>query len=107
MGCVGYWLLTGQLVFDAGTTVGMLTAHVISQPAPPSQRVDLPIAPELERIVLDCLQKDPAHRPASAEVLREALGRVPVPEPWSRERATAWWAEHVPARRLLATSTAP
>lgn len=45
LGCVGYWLLTGQLVFDAGTTVGMLTAHVISQPVPPTNESIYPSRP--------------------------------------------------------------
>jgi eukaryotic-like serine/threonine-protein kinase len=98
LGCVAYWLLTATLVFAEATTVATLTAHVMKQPDPPSERVATPIAPELERVVLDCLQKDRDRRPASAEALRAALSSIPLAEPWSRERATAWWAAHMPAR---------
>jgi eukaryotic-like serine/threonine-protein kinase len=98
LGCVGYWMLTGQLAFDEGTIVGMLTAHLTSQPISPSKRLGAPIVADLERVVLDCLQKDRDARPASADALRSALDRIPLPEPWSRERANAWWAEHMPAR---------
>jgi serine/threonine-protein kinase len=69
-------------------------SHVTKPPAPPSSRTDRPIAPALERIVLQCLAKDPAQRPASARELRRLLASIPFAEPWSRERAALWWDEH-------------
>jgi tRNA A-37 threonylcarbamoyl transferase component Bud32 len=98
LGCVAYWMLTGELVFVETTTVAMLTSHLVKVPTPPSERVSRPIFPELERVVMDCLQKDRELRPKSAEALRAALASIALPEPWTRERAQAWWSEHMPAR---------
>ena len=45
VGCVAYWLLTGQLVFTANSPMQLLIAHV-STPAPPMHtRTELPIPP--------------------------------------------------------------
>ena len=41
-GCVGYWLLTGQLVFDAPTPMALLLHHAQTAPVP-SARTELPI----------------------------------------------------------------
>ena len=42
LGCVAYYLLTGQLVFEADTPMKMLMQHVQSVPLPPSKRTELP-----------------------------------------------------------------
>jgi serine/threonine protein kinase len=65
-GCVAYWLLTGQLVFDTDTPMGLLVHHIHTQPVPPSARSELPIPAALDSLVLSCLAKDPADRPQSA-----------------------------------------
>jgi serine/threonine-protein kinase len=96
IGCVGYWLLTASTVFDDATAMGMAIAHVTKVPEPPSSRIAGPIAPELERIVLRCLAKDPHDRPASARELRELLSSIRFAEPWSRERAALWWHDRSP-----------
>jgi eukaryotic-like serine/threonine-protein kinase len=90
LGCVAYWLVTGKPVFEGASPVDVLIEHVQASPAPPSQRARQPIPPELEAIILSCLQKDPARRPQSARELAEALQAVPV-TPWTPERAAQWW----------------
>jgi serine/threonine-protein kinase len=97
LGCVAYWLLTGQLVFDNSSPMAAAIKHATDPPLPPSTRTELPIHPELERIVLSCLEKDPSKRPASAEVLSRQLAkcRLCVPE-WTSELAEAWWRKHLP-----------
>ena len=97
LGCVGYWLLTGHLVFEADTPVKMMLQHVQSEPVPPSQRTEIDVPPELDRILLACLAKDPAKRPASAIDLARMLGEIPVRQPWTLERAEEWWERHLPA----------
>ncbi|HET9251506.1 MAG TPA: serine/threonine-protein kinase [Candidatus Eisenbacteria bacterium] len=97
LGCVGYWLLTGRLVFDGETPVKMMLQHIQSVPAPPSQVSELDIPPELDRIILACLSKKPADRPQTTKALAQMLAEVPVREFWSSERAEEWWANHAPA----------
>jgi hypothetical protein len=94
LGCVGYWLLTGSLVFDDASAIEMVISHVTRPPPPPSSRGDRAIEPALERIVLQCLAKDREQRPASARELRRLLAGIAFAEPWSRERAALWWDEH-------------
>ena len=69
LGCVAYYLLTGQLVFEADTPMKMLMQHVQAEPVPPSQRTELKIPRELDELVLACLKKDPNKRPQNAEEL--------------------------------------
>ena len=77
LGCVAYYLLTGQLVFEADTPMKMLMQHVQAVPLPPSKRTELPIPPELDAIVLACLQKDPDKRPQNAEELLADRPQLP------------------------------
>jgi serine/threonine-protein kinase len=96
LGCVAYFLLTGHLVFQAGNGLQMITKHIQEKPVPPSQRSELDVAPELDRVVLACLAKKPDDRPRSAAELERMLGEIEV-EPWSEEAATQWWQTHQPA----------
>jgi serine/threonine-protein kinase len=96
VGCVGYWLLTGQRVFDGATALEVLMHHVGTPPVPPSRRVELPIPAELERIVMDCLEKDREKRPRSAGELAARLAECPLEEAWTPERARRWWETHRP-----------
>lgn len=91
LGCVGYWLLTGKRVFEASTRHDMLVMHAHQRPIPPSRRVKTPIHAELERIIMDCLEKNPNRRPQSAGELMERLTALEFEEPWSEERAQLWW----------------
>jgi eukaryotic-like serine/threonine-protein kinase len=91
LGCVAYYLLTGQLVFEAEKAFQMIAKHLQTAPIPPSERTDRPIVPELERLVLKCLAKSPNDRPQSAAKLRDALEWIAT-EGWGEEQATQWWS---------------
>jgi serine/threonine-protein kinase len=97
LGCVGYWLLTGKLVFEADTPVKMMLHHIQSEPPPPSKLTELDVPPELDRIILSCLAKKPEDRPKDARSLAAALGQVALGSLWTRERAEEWWERHLPA----------
>jgi serine/threonine-protein kinase len=94
LGCVGYWLLTGQPVFAGATSSEIVAKHVGEAPTPPTQRVDREIPAALERIVMACLEKDPEGRPQSADELAEVLRSTGLTAAWTQERARAWWVEH-------------
>src|SRR5262249_56261848 len=96
LGCVAYFLLTGAMVFSADKAFRMMSAHATDIPDPPSRRTELPIPPELEAIVMSLLAKDPDARPQSAAELASRLEAVPLPAPWTRQRAEQWWQSHLP-----------
>jgi serine/threonine-protein kinase len=95
IGCVGYWLLTGHRVFEATTRADMLVMHAHQKPILPSKRVDLPVDPTLEKIIMSCLAKNPNKRPQSAGEVMELLRALSFPTPWSDERASLWWKTHL------------
>jgi serine/threonine-protein kinase len=97
VGCVAYWLLTGQLVFPADTPTAMLMKHIQTTPQPPSSRTELSIPPLMDRVVLSCLAKDPADRPQSAKELSRRLAEIDVASIWHEERRREWWEKHKPA----------
>jgi serine/threonine-protein kinase len=96
LGCVAYYLLTGELVFDADTPMKMLMQHVQATPVPPSQRTELPIPPDLDALVMKCLEKDPNKRPQNAEELLGAARGCRSCETWTNERARLWWQTYLP-----------
>lgn len=98
LGCVAYFLLTGQLVFNEPTPTALALAHVQKSPIEPSKLVELPIPEKLERIVLQCLEKDPDKRPQSAGDLAAMLEEADI-EPWTREQANRWWQTNLPEGR--------
>jgi eukaryotic-like serine/threonine-protein kinase len=96
LGCVAYWLVTGLPVFGTGTPLELATRHVVAAPVPPSQRPGCRIPASLERLILSCLEKDPARRPARAEELARGLSACELEEQWTPERARRWWETHLP-----------
>jgi serine/threonine-protein kinase len=92
LGAVGYYLLTGTHVFGGATTVEVCSHHLHSSPQPPSERLRGPVPAGLERLILACLEKDPARRPGSAAALRDALGELDGVGQWGEGEARAWWA---------------
>ncbi len=96
LGCVGYFLVTGLPVFDRKTALETLHDHTSTPPVPPSARVSTPVPADLERVLLDCLAKDPADRPEGARILEARLAAAAA-DPWTFEDAERWWARHAPA----------
>ena len=91
LGCVGYYLLTGETVF-AGLSIGeVLLQQVQSVPEKPSARLHGPVSADLEELLMSCLAKQPEERPASAETLAAALAKCATAAVWGREQAGEWW----------------
>lgn len=94
VGCVAYYLLTGQTVFKGDSLVAVCAQHVSSTPAAPSLASPSPVPASLDALVLACLEKQPEQRPASAaEVarrLREIEGEIGE---FGQEAAKRWWQE--------------
>jgi eukaryotic-like serine/threonine-protein kinase len=96
LGCVGYWLLTGRLVFQAPNAIQLMYQHANAEPVAPSERSELDIPAALDRVILSCLAKLPEQRPQSAAELSRLLADAVPDAVWSEERAHRWWDRHHP-----------
>jgi eukaryotic-like serine/threonine-protein kinase len=91
LGAVGYFLLTGRAVFEAGTVAEIIGHHLHTEPIEPSRRVNHPVPADLERLIMQCLRKDPTARPQNARALRDALRACTQVRPWTADEAADWW----------------
>jgi serine/threonine-protein kinase len=94
LGAVGYFLLTGCDVFTGRSVMEVCSHHLRTQPVPPSTRLGAPVPDDLEALILSCLEKDPAGRPADARALRGALRACRDAHAWSEEDARRWYDRH-------------
>jgi serine/threonine-protein kinase len=104
LGCVAYFLLTGQMVFTETNPTALALAHVQKRPAPLRERTELKISEGLEAIVLRLLEKDPANRPRSAQELSRQLGALTDIPRWSKEQAMEWWQTNLPETAATAVA---
>jgi eukaryotic-like serine/threonine-protein kinase len=98
LGALGYYLVTGEVLFDCLTLGEVLMHQVKDLPARPSKRTGKPVAADLEDVLMRCLAKDPAARPADARELDDALGRCRNSADWTREAADDWWRKYAAAQ---------
>lgn len=97
LGCVAYFLLTGQLVFNESTPTALALAHVQKTVVPPSERTELPIPPALEMIVMQLLEKKPENRLRSAQELQRQLRAIRKDLPaFTQDDAAQWWHTNLP-----------
>jgi len=91
LGCVAYWLLTRERVFEAENRADMLVMHAHQRPVPPSKRAGIFVPPRLEELILSCLEKNPNKRPQTARELGDKIRELGLDEGWTRSRREAWW----------------
>lgn len=72
-----YEMVTGERPFEANSDFGVMLAHLKEQPKPPIE-LQPGMAPELNRIILKAIAKNPAERFQSADEFRQALKTLPV-----------------------------
>jgi serine/threonine protein kinase len=94
LGALAYYLVTGHHVFEGATIMEVCHKQMTEAAVPPSVRAGKPVCPQLEAIILQCLEKDPAKRPQSAKELATLLMACPRAGEWTLERRAAWWIEH-------------
>lgn len=74
VGVILYQMLAGVVPFDDSSTPVILVKHLQETPVRPSvKRPDLLVSPQLERIAMRCLEKNPDARFQSADELLNAL----------------------------------
>jgi serine/threonine protein kinase len=95
LGCVAYYLLTGEQVFTGDTVLEVIAQHLQAVPVPPSARTEVPIPATLEQLVLAGLAKKPEERPQNARQLAQSLDTIDGMT-WGEEEAVRWWSQHHP-----------
>jgi serine/threonine protein kinase len=93
VGAVGYFLLTGQPVFEGQSVVEICMHQVQTPPLPPSERLGTAISTDLENVILKCLAKSPSYRPQTATELLTVLTACSSAGNWTTEDAQAWWQD--------------
>ncbi len=94
LGCVAFWLLTGRTVFLGDTPLSVILAHVNEPPPVPSSISEIDIDPDLEQIIMSCLEKEPARRPQSVLFLAQRLEATGLAGRWTPVHAREWWGTH-------------
>jgi serine/threonine-protein kinase len=105
LGVVGYFMLTGQRLFEGKTLIEICSKHLSEAPTPPSVRLGRAIAADLEQVILACLAKAREDRPASAQALRAALLACEDAARYDADAAREWWRDR--ARRTERDAPAP
>jgi len=91
VGAVAYYLLTGTPVFAGEQAMEVCMKHVQEPVEPVSVRLGRAVSPEMEAVLMACLEKSPDRRPASAAELEDRFQRIADASDWNREQAVAWW----------------
>jgi hypothetical protein len=92
LGAVAYFLLTGTPPFQGKTVVEVCAGHLHAPVEPPSVRLGAEVPRELERLVLDCLAKDPSERPKDALEFVERLDACSELGAWTVREREMWWS---------------
>ncbi|MBK8479645.1 MAG: serine/threonine protein kinase [Proteobacteria bacterium] len=109
LGAILYEIFAGRPLFRAKSFGEFVLKHLNEAPLPFAQLPDPPeVPPELERVVMRCLAKDPEQRYPSATALRDELLRAtgaaktarrtrPTDQPHDRSHARERWRWKWPA----------
>jgi serine/threonine protein kinase len=91
LGCVGYYLLSGKPVFQGQSAIQMIMHHIQKAPPTITELSEQKIPAQLADLLLRCLAKDPADRPADAMSLARELTACDLGAPWNQVHAARWW----------------
>jgi hypothetical protein len=107
LGAVGYFLVTGEPLFDSSSLGEVLLHQVKSIPIRPSERLGKPVSLDLEDLLMRCLSKNPDSRPPTARDLDDALAACQSATDWTREMAIEWWRKFAAVQSEKTIVTTP
>ncbi|HEY0466930.1 MAG TPA: protein kinase [Polyangiaceae bacterium] len=98
LGCVGFFLLSGRLLFERNGSLPMMMAHITDTPPEFKNRIANYLPPELTSLLMQCLAKKPHERPSDARAFAAALRAIHIPatHEWTENHSQAWWAARKP-----------
>ncbi len=117
LGCVLYEMATGKRAFEGRSQASLIAAIIEREPTPPSQLVQL-LPPALDRVVQQCLTKDPDERIQTAHDVRlqlqwiasvgsQAGAPAPGPERRRGRERLAWALAGALALALVVVTVGP
>jgi hypothetical protein len=93
--CVGWFLLTGRMLFDRGNAMEVLVAHL--EETPEDIRIKHPWVPEdLAVLLARNLGKQASERSPSAAAFAAALEACASNGSWTTTETRLWWKDHGP-----------
>lgn len=108
LGAVGYWLLTGTTLFQGENVEAVLERHLKEQPRHLAElKTKHGHSQDLYQVIMHCLAKTPAERPASATQLAEALDQCADARSWSPIEAEQWWRSNLGGLESIPAATMP
>jgi hypothetical protein len=90
LGAVAYFLLAGRPPFTARSAVAVLASHLHERPKG-LQEILPECPPDVEAVVLRCLEKEPQRRFPDVASLARALEGCQCAGAWTESRAREWW----------------
>lgn len=94
LGAVGFYLLTGKRLFHTESDHDLTYQILHTAPPRASEHTSAPIPRELDDLLVRCLSKDPAQRPATAGEVAHVLDQVLAAHPWTPRQIDEWWRLH-------------
>ncbi|MCA8988206.1 MAG: protein kinase [Planctomycetaceae bacterium] len=91
VGAIGYFLVTGQPVFEASTLMELCQHHIAKDPPPLKDRTTQQLSEEFELALRTCLAKERNKRPQTARDLIDLLMASPSNQSWTFKSAERWW----------------
>ena len=105
LGAIAWFLLTGREVFEAETVAEVCRLHLTATPMLPSEDSDALISEPMRKLLFQCLEKDPDHRPQSVDDFVRTLDECDVQNGWSPECARRWWEPRLERIRRMHCAT--
>lgn len=90
LGAVGYYMLAGRFAFDGTNPLEICAQHMTAKPEPLAVAAGRPVHPDLERLIMQCLEKKREDRPATGAEIADQLHALSI-ERWSQRQAAQWW----------------
>ncbi|HEX6239431.1 MAG TPA: serine/threonine-protein kinase, partial [Polyangiales bacterium] len=104
LGCVAYWLLCAEQVFEHAEVSALLVATISEEPD--LSRIPGSVPKGMVEVVRRCLAKAPEDRPAGARALAAELRALDFARDpsWNAELALQFWREQLPPRERKAAA---
>ena len=103
LGVVAFYLLTGRDLYVGNNALELLQKALHEPPPRVADVVGTQVPTELDDLILRCVAKEPADRPASVEEMLTVIKSLAVSYPWTQDDARAWWREHEPQITMCTT----